>query len=246
MPTAESLGPGEIDLVPAEERRAPRPLVGPWASTAAAATLHAAVLFMGSLVAAAPREEAEGEAIDRLRRYLAASESRDPPRDTRSPESQTRVVNRLAEGRDGAGPGGDDAPGEGTENKASSGHLSAAGAGEGKGKKGKGTGALAPSRVAYGRLPAEVIQRIVRQNFGRFRLCLEQSPNFWWGISNRITVRFVIDRNGDVSSAFVTQTDIWDRKVTGCVARGFHTLHFPPPEGGVVVVSYPIMFSPGG
>jgi len=217
-----------------------------WASTAAAAVFHAAILFAGSHAAGAPAEETQSETMEQLRRYLAASEARETPRDTISSESQERALNRLAEGANGDGAGGENTPGGGAEKKASTGHLAAATAGAGGGKKGKDAGALAPFKVRLGKLPAEVIQRIVRQNFGRFRLCIEQTRNPWWGTFARVAVRFVIDRKGAVSSATVTENTVWDREVGACVARAFRQLQFPQPEGGVVVVSYPILFSPGG
>jgi hypothetical protein len=31
--------------------------------------------------------------------------------------------------------------------------------------------------------------------------------------------------------------------VVSCVVRGFGNLSFPPPEGGIVTVQYPISFS---
>jgi hypothetical protein len=37
-----------------------------------------------------------------------------------------------------------------------------------------------------------------------------------------------------------------DAQVRACVVKGFEKLVFPPPEGGIVTVTYPIMFSPGG
>ncbi len=96
-----------------------------------------------------------------------------------------------------------------------------------------------------GRLPPEVIQRIVRQNFGRFRLCYEnglrQNPN----LQGRVAVKFVIDRSGAVSTASDGGSDLPDASVVSCVVRGFGNLSFPQPEGGIVTVVYPVIFSPG-
>ena len=96
-----------------------------------------------------------------------------------------------------------------------------------------------------GRLPPEVIQRIVRQNYGRFRMCYErglaQNPN----LTGRVAVRFVIDNNGAVSYAGNGGSDMPSSEVTQCVVGAFYGLSFPAPEGGVVKVMYPIMFSPG-
>jgi hypothetical protein len=103
-----------------------------------------------------------------------------------------------------------------------------------------------PTTVVGGKLPAEVIQRIVRQNFGRFRLCYENGLRNNPGLTGRVAVRFVIDRNGSVSvSAADKSSDMPDQAVIQCVVRGFQNLSFPSPEGGMVSVVYPLMFSPG-
>jgi hypothetical protein len=97
-----------------------------------------------------------------------------------------------------------------------------------------------------GRLPPEVIQRIVRQNFGRFRLCYENGLRNNPNLTGRVSVRFVIGRDGAVSQVANGGSDMPDGGVVGCVVRAFYGLSFPQPEGGIVTVTYPIMFSPGG
>ena len=97
-----------------------------------------------------------------------------------------------------------------------------------------------------GRLPPEVIQRIVRQNFGRFRLCYENGLRNNPNLQGRVGVRFVIGRDGAVSNVGNGGSDMPDSGVVSCVVRAFYGLSFPQPEGGIVTVVYPIMFSPGG
>jgi hypothetical protein len=97
-----------------------------------------------------------------------------------------------------------------------------------------------------GRLPPEVIQRIVRQNFGRFRLCYENGLRNNPNLHGRVSVRFVIGRDGTVSNVGNGGSDIPDSSVVSCVVRSFYGLSFPPPTGGIVTVTYPIMFAPGG
>ncbi|MCB9607801.1 MAG: AgmX/PglI C-terminal domain-containing protein [Polyangiaceae bacterium] len=96
-----------------------------------------------------------------------------------------------------------------------------------------------------GRLPPEVIQRIVRQNYGRFRMCYENGLRNNPNLEGRVTVRFVIGRDGAVSNVSNGGSDIPDSGVVGCVVRAYYGLSFPQPEGGIVTVVYPIMFSPG-
>ena len=96
-----------------------------------------------------------------------------------------------------------------------------------------------------GRLPKEVIQRIVRQNFGRFRLCYENGLRNNPNLSGRVAVKFVIDRTGAVSTTQDSGSQLPDQGIVSCVVRAFGTLSFPQPEGGIVTVVYPIIFTPG-
>lgn len=97
-----------------------------------------------------------------------------------------------------------------------------------------------------GRLPPEVIQRIVRQNYGRFRLCYENGLRNNPNLRGRVAVRFVIGRDGAVSNVGNGGSDLPDGNVVQCVIRAYYGLSFPVPEGGIVTVVYPIMFDPGG
>jgi hypothetical protein len=96
-----------------------------------------------------------------------------------------------------------------------------------------------------GRLPPEVIQRIVRQSFARMKLCYENGLSSEPHLGGRITVDFVIDGDGNVASATAgASSDFPDKRVEQCVLGAFLSLTFPRPEGGIVRVSYPIEFRP--
>lgn len=157
-------------------------------------------------------------------------------------------------GLSGAGFGGGDLMGDGLG--IGTGPLGTIGLGSGRIGSGIGTGRPTGTHVAKGpvmrsagdttvsgRLPAQVIQRVVRQNFGRFRMCYEQglarNPN----LEGRVSVRFVIGRDGAVS-AVSGGGDLPDATTTSCVASAFYGIAFPAPENGIVKVTYPLMFSP--
>jgi hypothetical protein len=99
--------------------------------------------------------------------------------------------------------------------------------------------------VANGKLPAEVIQRVVRQNFGKFRFCYEAGLRDNPTLSGRVATQFVIDRNGAVSVARDGGSDLPNQQVVQCIVRSFQSLSFPEPSGGMVTVTYPIMLAPG-
>ena len=96
-----------------------------------------------------------------------------------------------------------------------------------------------------GRLPPEVIQRIVRQNFGRFRACYEAGLAKDPGLKGKVSVRFVIGKDGAVGSVSDAGSDLPDPATKKCLLAAFSGLSFPQPEGGIVTVVYPLVFNPG-
>ena len=94
-----------------------------------------------------------------------------------------------------------------------------------------------------GRLPPAVIRRIVRQSVGRFLLCYKKGLAKNPTLKGRVTVRFVIGRDGRVSN-ISGGGDMPDGGVVSCVTRAFYSMSFPQPDAGIVTVSQPLVFSP--
>ena len=152
--------------------------------------------------------------------------------------------------------GGGSGLGIGLGNVGTIGHGAGLGGGDGfgnhHGRLAKGhvtkTPRVRPAGVTTvtGRLPPQTIQRIVRNNYGSFRFCyqkgLESNPN----LAGRVSVRFVINRDGAVSTAGNGGSDLPDSSVVSCIVRSFYGLSFPKPEGGIVTVVYPIALTPTG
>jgi hypothetical protein len=122
------------------------------------------------------------------------------------------------------------------------------GSGFGPGKRGHTPSGpklrAAGETVVGGSLPPELIQRVVRQNFGRFRQCYESALRTNPNLTGRVTARFVIDRDGSVSTSGNGGSDLPDSGAVQCVISAFYGLSFPAPRDGVVRVSYPILFTP--
>ena len=97
-----------------------------------------------------------------------------------------------------------------------------------------------------GRMPPEVIQRVVRQSFGRFRACYERGLMRNPELQGRVAVRFIIRSDGSVAAVANGGSDLPDAEVVGCVVRSFFALSFPAPESAHVTVLYPILFSSDG
>jgi hypothetical protein len=110
--------------------------------------------------------------------------------------------------------------------------------------KAGGKVAAGPTQV-NGRLPPEVIQRIVRQHFGRFRGCYEAGLARDASLKGKVRARFVIGKDGAVTNVADGGSDLPDPVAKKCILAAFSALSFPAPEGGgVVTVVYPLDFAP--
>jgi len=124
------------------------------------------------------------------------------------------------------------------------------GFGSGRGRAGRSPGVRAPrvrmgATSVSGRIPPEIIQRVVRQNFGRFRACYQDALVGDPQLEGRVAVRFTIQRSGKVANVDVGG-DIAEAEMQRCLRRAFAALTFPQPSGGIITVSYPLIFVPEG
>lgn len=96
---------------------------------------------------------------------------------------------------------------------------------------------------SQGTLSREAIQSVVRRHTNEVRFCyeraLQQNPN----LAGRVMVHFVISPTGTVQSAVARENTVGDPQVGTCVAQAVQRWTFPAPEGGLVAVNYPFVFS---
>jgi hypothetical protein len=103
---------------------------------------------------------------------------------------------------------------------------------------------LRAASAPQSRVPPETIQRVVRQTFGRFRVCYESALRTNPLLEGRVAVKFTIDPTGAVAVASDGGSDLPDARVVACVVRAFASLTFPEFSAGVVTVIYPLRFTP--
>ena len=136
------------------------------------------------------------------------------------------------------------------------GGLGAVSGGMGQGIGGIGTGGGASSTPGptvqlgataanvTGKLPPEVIRRVVRQHLHRIRLCYTQGLAKNPALAGKVAVRFVIAGNGSVSSATDGGSTMPDKTVTACALKVFQSMTFPAPaDNATVIVNYPLVFA---
>jgi hypothetical protein len=94
------------------------------------------------------------------------------------------------------------------------------------------------------RILPETIQRVVRDSFGRFRVCYEGALRHNPSLRGRMAVKLTIDPDGSVGVASDAGSDLPDDTVVSCVVRSFASLSFPSFASGTVTVVYPLVFTP--
>ena len=92
------------------------------------------------------------------------------------------------------------------------------------------SGHLAPEKIR------DVMRREQASVSGCFEMGLERHPAF----QGKVTLLFAIEPDGRVSNTSVVQSDLADCGVMQCLRAHFAGLTFPAPEGGAVLVQYPI------
>lgn len=93
-------------------------------------------------------------------------------------------------------------------------------------------------------LPPEVVRRITRQNFGALKACYAHQTSLDPTPGGSITVRYVIDPTGSVTTATFTSSTLSDPAMNACVVAVFQRLSFPAPSGGAIVANQTIYFVP--
>lgn len=94
-----------------------------------------------------------------------------------------------------------------------------------------------------GRLPPEVVKRVVRRIHPQLGRCYQPLLAKDPAASSGATTTFTIATTGNVSFA-TTMGEITDKPTLLCIQKAFATLSFPQPDGGVVKVVFPLTFSP--
>jgi hypothetical protein len=129
--------------------------------------------------------------------------------------------------------------------------LGASGYGRGSGfygKKGGGSpGVGAGDPIILGALDKSLIDRVVKSHLAQIRYCYQRELAKNPKLFGKIVVKFVIAKDGTVSSATTKSSTMNNPIVERCVNSRFMRMRFPKPKGGgIVIVSYPFVFNAQG
>ncbi len=94
-------------------------------------------------------------------------------------------------------------------------------------------------------LPPEVVQRIVRQNTGRYRLCYEDALTRVPTLKGKVVVGFDLTKDGSPTGVKkATGTDVTDDAILQCITKATSNLSFPSPDGGKGNAAFEIELAP--
>ena len=92
-------------------------------------------------------------------------------------------------------------------------------------------------------MPPDEIKKVIRAGFPDFRKCYEAGLKKNLKLAGTVKVRFIIRTDGTTDTVTDVGSTIGDAAVVSCVLAKYRSLKFPTPEGGAVLVTYPIDFA---
>lgn len=100
--------------------------------------------------------------------------------------------------------------------------------------------------VVAGSLDSGMIRKVVTRHMNAVRYCYQRELGASPSMSGRLVVAFTVGADGSVIDVEAREDSLGSPSVSSCVLGRFRRMVFPPvPGGGVVVVKYPLEFSPG-
>jgi hypothetical protein len=115
------------------------------------------------------------------------------------------------------------------------------------GQKGEGAiGAIGGDPIILGALDKSLVDAVVRRNLNQIRYCYQRELTKSPALAGKIVIKFVIAKDGTVSSATTKSSSMGSPAVENCINQRFMRFQFPAPKGGgIVFVTYPFIFAPG-
>lgn len=104
--------------------------------------------------------------------------------------------------------------------------------------------AIPVNSVIMGALDKSLIDAVIKRHTDQIRHCYQRALPRHPDMSGKLTVRFVIAKDGSVSKSSIKNSSLGNGEVESCISSRFLRFKFPQPlGGGIVIVSYPFMFS---
>ncbi|MEQ1504498.1 MAG: AgmX/PglI C-terminal domain-containing protein, partial [Myxococcota bacterium] len=112
-------------------------------------------------------------------------------------------------------------------------------------KKGQGAiGTVGGNPIILGALDRSLIDEVIKSHMAQIRYCYQRELQRDADLGGKLVVKFTIAKDGTVARAAAASSTLGSAAVDACVVGRFQRMQFPTPKGGgIVVVSYPFLFS---
>jgi hypothetical protein len=90
------------------------------------------------------------------------------------------------------------------------------------------------------------VRRVINAHVGSVRACYEAEVSRTPSLTGKITVAWVVEPSGEVSSVTLAGTTLNNTPVEACVLREVHAWHFPVSAASTHVTGYPFHFGLSG
>ncbi len=98
--------------------------------------------------------------------------------------------------------------------------------------------------IMIGNVDKATVDRIVKQHLAQIRTCYERELSRNPKLSGKVTVKFVIAKDGSVSTSSSAHSTLRSPIAEDCVHGMFRRMRFPPPRGGgIAMIRYPLIFN---
>ncbi|MEZ4235755.1 MAG: AgmX/PglI C-terminal domain-containing protein [Myxococcota bacterium] len=113
----------------------------------------------------------------------------------------------------------------------------------------KGEGGIAGvggDPIILGALDRSLIDEVVKRHMNQIKYCYQRELTKNPALNGKIVIKFTIAKDGSVSQESTKTSSMKNSSVENCIVGRFMRMQFPEPKGGgIVIVSYPFLFSPG-
>jgi TonB family protein len=89
------------------------------------------------------------------------------------------------------------------------------------------------------------VQRKVSGRAAAIRACYEMQLQIKPDLAGKVTLQWVIDLMGRVNGVKVVENSTGSGQLDQCMTKIVSKIHFQPPQGGMCIIRWPFVFSPG-
>jgi TonB family protein len=89
------------------------------------------------------------------------------------------------------------------------------------------------------------VQRKVQGRSAAIRSCYEMVLQVKPDLAGKVTVQWMIDLTGRVQGVQVAENTTGDTRLETCIKALIGRISFEPPQGGMCIIRWPFVFSPG-